>query len=51
MGFGFVIVKFALFIQQFTIAMGEKNVVSQKGYAAFGLLWKQLALLERVGEL
>ena len=34
MGFGFVIVKFALFIRQITIALGEKAVVPQKGYSA-----------------
>jgi len=34
MGFGFVIVKFALFIRQVSIAFGEKTVVPQKGYSA-----------------
>ena len=34
MGFGFVIVKFALFIRQITIALAEKAVVTQKGYSA-----------------
>lgn len=34
MGFGFVIVKFALFIRQITVALGEKVTVSNKGYSA-----------------
>jgi putative membrane protein len=34
MGFGFVIVKFALFIRQITIALGEKVNVPGKGYSA-----------------
>jgi len=34
MGFGFVIVKFALFIRQITIALGQKVVVQEKGYSA-----------------
>jgi putative membrane protein len=34
MGFGFVIVKFALFIRQVTIALGEKAIVPSKGYSA-----------------
>jgi putative membrane protein len=34
MGFGFVIVKFALFIKQITIALGQKVVVQGKGYSA-----------------
>ncbi|HJW17831.1 MAG TPA: DUF202 domain-containing protein [Flavisolibacter sp.] len=34
MGFGFVIVKFALFIRQITIALGEKATVPAKGYSA-----------------
>jgi len=34
MGFGFVIVKFALFIRQVTVALGEKTLVTQKGYSA-----------------
>ncbi|MDQ2862441.1 MAG: DUF202 domain-containing protein, partial [Bacteroidota bacterium] len=34
MGFGFVIVKFAIFIRQITIALGEKALVSGKGYSA-----------------
>jgi putative membrane protein len=34
MGFGFVIVKFALFIRQITFALAEKAVVTQKGYSA-----------------
>ena len=34
MGFGFVIVKFALFIRQIATALGEKNVIPGKGYSA-----------------
>lgn len=34
MGFGFVIVKFALFIRQISIALGEKLVLPGKGYSA-----------------
>ena len=34
MGFGFVIVKFALFIRQISIALGEKVVIQSKGYSA-----------------
>jgi putative membrane protein len=34
MGFGFVIVKFALFIRQISNALGEKVVLPGKGYSA-----------------
>ncbi len=34
MGFGFVIVKFALFIRQITIAIGQKVAIQGKGYSA-----------------
>lgn len=34
MGFGFVIVKFALFIRQISIALGEKGTMPGKGYSA-----------------
>lgn len=34
MGFGFVIVKFALFIRQISLALGEKMTVPGKGYSA-----------------
>lgn len=34
MGFGFVIVKFALFIRQISAALGEKIVMPGKGYSA-----------------
>ncbi len=34
MGFGFVIVKFALFIRQITAALGEEVPVPGKGYSA-----------------
>ncbi len=34
MGFGFVIVKFALFIKQISLALGEKSVIQNKGYSA-----------------
>lgn len=33
-GFGFVIVKFALFIKQISIALGEKASLPTKGYSA-----------------
>ncbi|MEO8112188.1 MAG: DUF202 domain-containing protein [Ginsengibacter sp.] len=34
MGFGFVIVKFALFIKQISLVLGEKGVIQSKGYSA-----------------
>ena len=34
MGFGFVIVKFAVFIRQISYMVGEKNVAPNKGYSA-----------------
>ena len=34
MGFGFVIVKFALFIRQISIALGDKVTLTSKGYSA-----------------
>lgn len=34
MGFGFVIVKFALFIKQVSLALGEKVAMTGKGYSA-----------------
>ena len=34
MGFGFVIVKFALFIKQISLVLGEKGVMPGKGYSA-----------------
>src|SRR5690348_9520377 len=34
MGFGFVIVKFALFIRQVSLALGDKVVLPSKGYSA-----------------
>lgn len=34
MGFGFVIVKFAVFIRQVSIVLGEKAPVISKGYSA-----------------
>lgn len=34
MGFGFVIVKFALFIRQISIALGSKVTIPGKGYSA-----------------
>lgn len=33
-GFGFVIVKFAMFVKQISIALGEKTVIPGKGYSA-----------------
>ncbi len=35
MGFGFVIVKFALFIKQISLAVGEKAIVESKGNSVF----------------
>ncbi|GAB3890717.1 DUF202 domain-containing protein [Larkinella knui] len=35
MGFGFVIVKFALFIRQLSSALGETTALPSKGYSAF----------------
>ena len=34
MGFGFVIVKFALFIRQISVALGNKVAIPGKGYSA-----------------
>jgi putative membrane protein len=34
MGFGFVIVKFSLFIRQISVAFGENAVLPDKGYSA-----------------
>ena len=34
MGFGFVIVKFALFIRQISVALGTKAAIPGKGYSA-----------------
>lgn len=34
MGFGFVIVKFALFIRQIAVALGNKVSITNKGYSA-----------------
>jgi putative membrane protein len=34
MGFGFVIVKFALFIKQISLALGEKVAVQSRGHSA-----------------
>jgi putative membrane protein len=34
MGFGFVIVKFALFVRQIAMALGEKQEMPGKGYSA-----------------
>jgi len=33
MGFGFVVVKFSLFIRQLSVALGEKTVLPNKGYS------------------
>lgn len=33
MGFGFVVVKFSLFIRQISFALGEKQVIPGKGYS------------------
>jgi putative membrane protein len=33
MGFGFVVVKFSLFIRQLSIALSQKMIISGKGYA------------------
>ena len=53
MGFGFVIVKFALFIRQVSIALGDKVALPSKGYSAiigvimvaFGAIMASLAYL------
>src|SRR5690242_5203519 len=53
MGFGFVIVKFALFIRQVSIALGDKISTPSKGYSpiigvvmvAFGAIMATLAYL------
>jgi putative membrane protein len=50
MGFGFVIVKFSLFIHQISVAFGENAVLPDKGYSAtigvimvaLGALWQRL---------
>lgn len=34
MGFGFVIVKFSLFVREISIALGEKTIVHDRGYSA-----------------
>lgn len=34
MGFGFVIVKFSLFLKQISIALGQERVIQHKGYSA-----------------
>ena len=53
MGFGFVVVKFSLFIKQLTVALGEKAIVPGKGYSsvigiflvALGTVMSLLALI------
>jgi putative membrane protein len=53
MGFGFVIVKFALFIRQISMVLGSKVPISSKGYSAtigvimvaFGAIMATLAFL------
>ncbi|MEP7141598.1 MAG: DUF202 domain-containing protein [Ferruginibacter sp.] len=53
MGFGFVIVKFALFVRQISVALGDKMVMPGKGYSAiigvlmvaFGAIMATLAYL------
>ncbi len=34
MGFGFVVVKFSLFVKQMSIFLGKDHVIQQKGYSA-----------------
>lgn len=34
MGFGFVIVKFSLFVKEISIILGDKNIVHDNGYSA-----------------
>jgi putative membrane protein len=34
MAFGFVVVKFSLFVKQLTLLLGKENVVQQRGYSA-----------------
>src|ERR1035438_4270829 len=35
MAFGFVVVKFSLFIKQLALLLGDKMVIQQKGYSSF----------------
>lgn len=35
MGFGFVVVKFSLFMKQLTIILGKQLIIPQKGYSTF----------------
>ena len=34
MAFGFVVVKFSLFVKQLTLLLGKQHVIQQKGYSA-----------------
>lgn len=34
MAFGFVVVKFSLFVKQLTLLLGKQQIVQQKGYSA-----------------
>lgn len=34
MAFGFVVVKFSLFVKQLTLLLGKQQVIQQKGYSA-----------------
>ena len=34
MGFGFVVVKFSLFVKQVSIMLGRETAIQQKGYSA-----------------
>lgn len=46
MGFGFVVVKFALFIRQISSAVAQKEIVPSKGYSAIiGVLMVALGAL------
>ena len=35
MAFGFVVVKFSLFVKQLSLLLGKGNIIQQKGYSAF----------------
>src|SRR6185437_1432442 len=34
MAFGFVVVKFSLFVKQLSLLLGKENIIHQKGYSA-----------------
>lgn len=52
MGFGFVIVKFALFLRQITFVLGEETTLGNKGMSAeVGIAMVGLGALVAVGSL